>query len=53
MQQIGLMHSEINTSLGTIRELQAKVSSSSVFNEQFLQSDDAVRLYTGLPSLRC
>lgn len=44
------MHNEINTGLETIKKLKDKVSNSSIFSEQFLKNDDAVKFYTGLPS---
>ena len=46
------MQSELNTCYETIRALEKKVSDSAAFSEQFLQNDDYVKFYTGLPSYK-
>ena len=45
------MQSELNTCYETIWELNQKISHAAVFSEQFLQNDECVKLYTGLPSV--
>ena len=46
------MQSELNTCYDTTRELNQKISCSAVFSQQFLQNDECVKFYTGLPSFK-
>ena len=47
-----MMQRELNTCYETNLELSDKISHTAPFNEQSLQNDYCVRLYTGLPSFR-